>query len=117
MGLGQAQSQVCQGGNCTSAQVSLQSEGAAYMRLEWPIGRFQPYMRVGAAVTRLQTALSATQALNQSERSAAIGAGIGLHLDAKRQIYLDVQHLKAHGASVDIMGLGYMQRFGFSGRY
>ncbi|NNM51129.1 MAG: outer membrane beta-barrel protein [Pseudomonadales bacterium] len=117
LGLGSASANYCNPG-CSNANVSVLHGEAVYLRASLPWGPLQPYVRVGMADTNVQTIpLGSVSGITQTLRGAAVGAGLGVRIDAKRQIYIDLQHLSAQHAHINVLGLGYFERFSFTGHY
>ncbi len=118
MGLADSSVAVCTGGNCSSAQSRVNSQLGAMLRVQWPLSQWVPYLRVGGAQLRLQTSNPSQQLnLQQSMPGVVFGAGIGVHLDSRRQVFLDLEHFRSSSGSIDVFGLGYSQSFSFSGGY
>ncbi len=117
LGLGHASASYCNPA-CSQADVSVLHGEAVYLRASLPWGPLQPYVRAGWANTNVQTIpLGSVSGITQSEHGAAVGAGLGVRIDDRRQIYIDWQNLSAQHEHINVFGLGYFERFSFTGRY
>ncbi len=118
LGLADSSVAICNGGSCSSAQSRVNSQWGAMVRFQLPLSRWVPYLRIGGAQLRVETSSSSQQLdLRQSMPGLVFGAGLGVHIDHQRQIFLDVEHLKSTSGSIDVFGLGYSQSFSFADGY